>query len=71
MGVLHTTGVPSFRSTIRSTKNDVLYDLRVTLVEVRSSSLLVPTISFKHLRSLTSLREAPNGSIKRAGPGRG
>jgi len=26
----------------------------------------VPTISFNHLASLTSLREAPNGSIKRA-----
>src|SRR5271166_5358257 len=38
-------------------------------VEVRSSSLLVPTISFNDLASLTSLREAPNGSIKRAEPG--
>ena len=28
----------------------------------------MPTISFNHLTSLTSLREAPNGSIKRAGP---
>ena len=37
-------------------------------VEVRSSSLLVPTISFNHLTSLTSLRKAPNGSIKRAHP---
>jgi len=38
----------------------------VDTVEVRSSSLLVPTIFLYHLASLTSLREAPNGSIKRA-----
>ena len=37
-------------------------------VEVRSSSLLVPTIFLHHLASLTSLRKAPNGSIKRADP---
>jgi hypothetical protein len=30
----------------------------------------VPTIFLYHLTSLTSLREAPNGSIKRAEPGR-
>ena len=29
----------------------------------------MPTISFNHLASLTSSREAPNGSIKRAEPG--
>ena len=28
----------------------------------------MPTISFNHLASLTSLRKAPNGSIKRADP---
>src|ERR1039457_3288558 len=38
-------------------------------VEVRSSSLLVPTISLYHLASLTSLRKAPNGSIKRRSGG--
>ena len=32
-------------------------------VEVRSSSLLVPTIYSNHLASRTSLREALNGSI--------
>jgi|SRR5579871_842909 len=36
---------------------------RIDTVEVRSSSLLVPTISFNGLPSLTSLREAPYGSI--------
>src|SRR5271166_327752 len=45
--------------------------LRFDTVEVRSSSLLVPTISFNHLASLTSSREAPNGSIKRARTGEG
>jgi hypothetical protein len=39
-------------------------------VEVRSSSLLVPTISFNGLAFLTLLREAPNGSIKPTAPGR-
>jgi hypothetical protein len=34
-------------------------------VEVRSSSLLVPTISFNHLPFLTTLPEAPSGSTKR------
>src|SRR5208283_2398010 len=38
-------------------------------VEVRSSSLLVPTISFNHLTSLTSPHEAPNGSL--SAPNRG
>jgi hypothetical protein len=36
---------------------------KIDTVEVRSSSLLVPTISFNGLASLTSLREAPNGSM--------
>src|SRR5271165_2804677 len=40
----------------------------IDTVEVRGSSPLVPTISFNDLASLTSLREAPNGSIKRAHP---
>ena len=40
-------------------------------VEVRSSSLLVPTIFFNHLAALASFPEAPNGSVKRAEPGRG
>jgi hypothetical protein len=75
---------PNFQPTIQPTKSDVLYDLRVLrqsprtckllkidTVEVRSSSLLVPTISFNHLVSLTSLPEASNGSIKDAEPGRG
>ena len=31
----------------------------------------MPTISFNQLASLTSLREAPNGSIKPAEPGEG
>src|SRR5664280_1083948 len=40
----------------------------IDTVEVRSSSLLVPTIFLYHLASLTSLRMAPNGSLKRADP---
>jgi hypothetical protein len=42
----------------------------IDTVEVRSSSLLVPTISFKGLTFLTLLREAPNGSIKPTAPRR-
>jgi hypothetical protein len=42
----------------------------VDTVEVRSSSLLVPTISFNGLALLTLLREAPNGSIKPTAPRR-
>jgi len=74
---------PNFQPTTQPTKSDVLYDLRVLrqsprtckllksldTVEVRSSSLLVPTISFNGLASRTSVPEAPNGSIKRAEPG--
>jgi len=41
----------------------------IDTVEVRSSSLLVPTISFNGLPCRTSVPEAPNGSIKRAEPG--
>jgi len=41
-------------------ENALLFDT----VEVRSSSLLVPTSSFNGLASLASLLEAPNGSIK-------
>src|SRR5271157_3197728 len=44
--------------------------VNIDTVEVRSSSLLVPTIFLYHLTSLTSLRQAPNGSIKRAEPRR-
>src|ERR1035438_1495566 len=50
--------------------NGRLLERYLDTVEVRSSSLLVPTIFLYHLTSLTSLREAPNGSIKRAEPGR-
>ena len=64
---------PNFQPTTQPTKSDVLHDLCVLrqsldTVEVRSSSLLVPTISFNGLTSLASFPEAPNGSIKRAHP---
>ena len=42
-----------------SPQNSMSFDT----VEVRSSSLLVPTISFNNLASLIPVREAPNGSI--------
>src|ERR1035438_2760160 len=48
--------------------NGRLLERYLDTVEVRSSSLLVPTIFLYHLASLTSLRKAPNGSIKRAHP---
>jgi hypothetical protein len=50
--------------------NGRLLERYLDTVEVRSSSLLVPTISFNQLAALTSFRKAPNGSIKRAEPGR-
>jgi hypothetical protein len=46
------------------------HSCRKLTVEVRSASLLVPTISLNKLAYLASLCEAPNGSIKYAELGR-
>ena len=43
---------------------------RFDTVEVRSSSLLVPTISFNGLASLPAFRKSPNSSIKHTEPGK-
>jgi len=64
-----------FQPTTQPTECDVLGDLRVLrqfpqsyksfdTVEVRSSSLLVPTIPFKRLAFPTPADKAPNGSIR-------